>query len=122
MNYDNQSFRDESVELTGNRFHGCTFERCKLIYRGDVSPTFHDNHFIDSPTRQCGPSTSCPTFITQVLGATRSWKIPFSVFVSARSMDWRPAPSRRTRQVTAWSRNRVDHAAAVSSTSGEPDS
>ena len=48
MNYDNRSFRDESVELTGNRFHGCTFERCKLIYRGDISPTFHDNHFIDS--------------------------------------------------------------------------
>jgi hypothetical protein len=48
MNYDNQSFRDESVELSGNRFHGCTFERCKLVYRGDISPTFHDNHFIES--------------------------------------------------------------------------
>ena len=48
MNYDNQSFRDANVELTGNRFHGCTFERCKLIYRGDISPTFHDNQFKDS--------------------------------------------------------------------------
>ena len=48
MNYDNRTFRDESVELTGNRFHGCTFERCKLVYRGDISPTFHDNQFIDS--------------------------------------------------------------------------
>lgn len=48
MNYDNQCFTDQTVELSGNRFHGCTFERCKLVYRGDISPTFNDNHFIDS--------------------------------------------------------------------------
>src|SRR5258708_33576905 len=46
--YQGQTFRNESIELSGNRFHGCTFENCKLIYRGDISPTFKDNHFIDS--------------------------------------------------------------------------
>src|SRR5260370_36219714 len=46
--YQGQTFRNESIELSGNRFHGCTFEKCKLIYRGDISPTFKDNHFIDS--------------------------------------------------------------------------
>src|SRR5882672_9570438 len=39
MNYDSQSFKGESIELSSNRFHGCTFERCKLVYRGDISPT-----------------------------------------------------------------------------------
>ena len=46
--YQGQTFRNESIELSGNRFHDCTFEKCKLIYRGDISPTFKDNHFIDS--------------------------------------------------------------------------
>src|SRR5258708_30347960 len=46
--FQSQTFRNESVELSGNRFHGCTFEKCKLIYRGDISPTFKDNQFIDS--------------------------------------------------------------------------
>src|SRR5260370_134354 len=46
--YQGQTFRNESIELSGNRFHGCTFEKCKLIYRGDISPTFKDNHFVDS--------------------------------------------------------------------------
>jgi len=47
-NHQNQSFSNESVELSGNQFHGCTFKNCKLVYRGDISPTFKDNHFIDS--------------------------------------------------------------------------
>lgn len=48
MNYQNQSFKNERVELTGSAFHGCTFEKCELVYRGDRPPTFQDNHFIDS--------------------------------------------------------------------------
>ena len=41
-------FRNQRVELTGSRFHGCTFENCELVYRGDPSPTFQDNEFINS--------------------------------------------------------------------------
>jgi hypothetical protein len=48
MHYENQIFRNQSVDLSDNRFHSCTFENCKLVYRGDRSPTFQDNHFIDS--------------------------------------------------------------------------
>lgn len=48
MNYQNQSFNNERVELSGNAYHGCTFEHCELVYRGDPSPTFKDNQFIDS--------------------------------------------------------------------------
>jgi len=48
MKYENHFFRNETVELSGNWFHGCTFENCRLVYRGDRSPTFQDNHFIDS--------------------------------------------------------------------------
>jgi hypothetical protein len=48
MHYDNQTFRDQRVELTGSRFHNCTFENCELVYEGDPSPTFKDNEFINS--------------------------------------------------------------------------
>ncbi len=48
MNHQNQIFRNERVELSGNSYHGCTFENCELVYRGDRSPTFKDNQFLDS--------------------------------------------------------------------------
>jgi hypothetical protein len=48
MLHQNESFKDQRIELSGNSFHGCTFERCELVYRGDPSPTFQDNEFIDS--------------------------------------------------------------------------
>ena len=48
MHQANKIFRDQRVELSGNRFHDCTFENCELVYRGDPSPTFQDNEFIDS--------------------------------------------------------------------------
>ena len=48
MHYKNQVFEDQRVELSGSRFHGCTFRNCELIYRGEPSPTFTDNEFIDS--------------------------------------------------------------------------
>lgn len=48
MHYTDQTFRNERVDLTGSRFHNCTFENCELVYRGDPSPTFTDNQFIDS--------------------------------------------------------------------------
>jgi len=48
MIHENQSFRNERIELSGNAYHGCTFDHCELVYRGDPSPTFADNQFIDS--------------------------------------------------------------------------
>ena len=48
MHYKNKTFENQRIELTGSRFHGCTFRNCELVYRGDPSPTFQDNEFIDS--------------------------------------------------------------------------
>jgi hypothetical protein len=48
MDYKNRLFENERVELSENRFHGCTFRNCELVYRGEPSPTFQDNEFIDS--------------------------------------------------------------------------
>ena len=48
MDFKNQTFENERIELSESRFHGCTFINCELVYRGDPSPTFTDNEFIDS--------------------------------------------------------------------------
>ncbi len=48
MHYQGSTFRNERVELSGTHFHGCRFENCELVYRGDRPPTFEDNEFIDS--------------------------------------------------------------------------
>ena len=48
MNQQNKTFSNERVELSGSHFHGCRFENCELVYRGDRSPTFEDNEFVDS--------------------------------------------------------------------------
>lgn len=48
MNYQGTTFKNERVELTGTHFHGCRFENCELVYRGDRPPTFQDNEFVDS--------------------------------------------------------------------------
>jgi len=48
MIYQNQTFKNEQVELSGNAYHGCRFEHCELVYRGEPSPTFQDNEFVDS--------------------------------------------------------------------------
>lgn len=48
MNFLNQIFDNERIELHGNSYHGCTFKQCELVYDGDRSPTFNDNEFVDS--------------------------------------------------------------------------
>lgn len=48
MNYIDQTFENERIELHNKIFHGCTFKNCELVYEGDRSPTFTNNKFIDS--------------------------------------------------------------------------
>ena len=48
MNFHDEIFHNERVELGGNSFHNCTFEHCELVFDGDRSPTFTDNEFIGS--------------------------------------------------------------------------
>lgn len=48
MNHQNETFRQQRIELHGKAFHNCTFEGCELIFDGDRPPTFKDNRFVDS--------------------------------------------------------------------------
>jgi hypothetical protein len=48
MDYTNKTFENERIDLSDSRVHGCTFINCELVYRGEPSPTFQDNEFINS--------------------------------------------------------------------------
>ncbi len=48
MNFVDQTFENERIELHGKAFRDCTFNNCELVYDGDRSPTFNNNKFIDS--------------------------------------------------------------------------
>ncbi len=57
MQYHNETFRNERIELHGKFFHGCTFENCELVFDGDRPPTFTDNRFVDTVFVFTGPAT-----------------------------------------------------------------
>ena len=48
MEFRDEEFNNERVELSGNIFHNCIFRDCELVFDGDRSPTFYDNEFIDT--------------------------------------------------------------------------
>ena len=104
MIHENQSFRNERVELSDNTYHGCTFDHCELVYRGDPSPTFADNQFIDSSS--CSPmppsarSTFYPTCITRAPGDVRWWRRPSRTFANGPFAAILLAPRRHTHRIT----------------------
>jgi hypothetical protein len=57
MNYRDQTFNGERIELHGKSFHQCTFEKCELVFDGDRPPTFKDNRFVDTVFVFTGPAT-----------------------------------------------------------------
>jgi hypothetical protein len=45
--YKDHQFSNEPVELDGNKFEGCTFAKCKLVYRGSTPPGLSRCRFDD---------------------------------------------------------------------------
>ena len=40
MRFSNKTFKDETVDLDGNEYLGCTFQRTKMMYYGGPIPHF----------------------------------------------------------------------------------
>jgi hypothetical protein len=69
MNYQNETFRNETIELQGKFFHECTFENCELIFDGDRPPTFKDNRFVDSVFVFTGAATRTLYLLSNIFHA-----------------------------------------------------
>ena len=74
MNYQNQTFKDERIELSGKFFHGCTFDHCELVYDGDRPPTFSDNAFVNSVFVFTGAATRTLYLLSNIYHAEGSGK------------------------------------------------
>ena len=45
MEYRDKDFDGQDVLLDGNTFSGCTFQNCRMIFRGTKGPKLSANHF-----------------------------------------------------------------------------
>jgi len=58
MNFVDESFENERIELHGKSFRGCKFTNCELVYDGDRSPTA--TGALNMP--RCPVFGGCPVF------------------------------------------------------------
>ena len=45
------NYNHETVSLDGERFDGCEFRDCRLVYAGGKAPVFNDCKFVDCEWR-----------------------------------------------------------------------
>lgn len=45
MEYRDQTFENETIQLDGNTFTGCTFQNCMLVFDGTEPPNLGANQF-----------------------------------------------------------------------------
>jgi hypothetical protein len=63
MRYDNKSFFGERVVIDGNEYHGCTFSRCQLVYRGEEAFVIVDCLFQNPQWILDGPAANTLKFL-----------------------------------------------------------
>ncbi|XOV87797.1 MAG: hypothetical protein ACFHX7_23055 [Pseudomonadota bacterium] len=57
MQFKNESFEDQRINLDGKMFHNCEFSNCELVFSGDRPPTFSDNRYIECKFILTGAAT-----------------------------------------------------------------
>ena len=69
MQYRNQSFSNERIELDGKMFHHCEFINCELVFSGDRPPTFSDNRYVDTVFVMTGHATRTMYLLSNIYHA-----------------------------------------------------
>lgn len=65
----NQTYKNDRIELHGKSFHNCTFENCELVFDGDRPPTLKDNHFINTVFVFTGAATRTLYLLSNIFHA-----------------------------------------------------
>lgn len=63
MRFDNKTFKNETINLDNNEFHGCHIENCVLRFSGNGPVTMGNNSIIDSPFEFAGPAATTLSFM-----------------------------------------------------------
>ncbi|MBD9528661.1 hypothetical protein IB235_17735 [Paracoccus sp. PAR01] len=61
---ENQTFRNETIEIDGIAFSMCTFENCTLVFRGGKPPGIMGCRFNDCFWSFGGPAANTMSFLT----------------------------------------------------------
>ncbi|MFT7244647.1 MAG: hypothetical protein ACI82A_002005 [Candidatus Azotimanducaceae bacterium] len=69
MQFANETFKNDRIELEGKTFHGCTFDNCELVFSGDRPPTFSDNKFVGSVFVLTGHATRTMYLLSNIYHA-----------------------------------------------------
>jgi hypothetical protein len=69
MNYRDERFSGERIELHGKSFHDCTFEGCELVFDGDRPPTMRDNRYVDTVFVFTGAATRTLYMLSNIFHA-----------------------------------------------------
>lgn len=74
MQYVNERFKNQRVELDGKMFHNCEFDTCELVFSGDRPPTFSDNRFVDTVFVLTGQATRTMYLLSNIYHAGEGGK------------------------------------------------
>ena len=67
MEYREEIFENETVELDGNTFTGCTFRNCVLMFEATAPPNLAANHFHENVVFAFkGCATALPHLLTML--------------------------------------------------------
>ena len=62
MKHENKTFAD-TIDLDGNEFIGCSFDKCTLIYSGGKPPLINDCSFNNVRFKFRGPAKNTVAFL-----------------------------------------------------------
>lgn len=61
-----QHFRGETIDVDGNTYEDCIFERCVLRFSGEALPTFRRCRFVNADWQFVGAATTVIAFLSQL--------------------------------------------------------
>lgn len=64
-----ETFRNSTIQIDGNEYIGCRFEKCSLVFAGADGLTLKGNTFIDCDWGFIGPAANTVMFMTAMYGS-----------------------------------------------------
>lgn len=64
--FENESFRDRTVEIDGNQYTNCTFIKCRIVFTGFEEGVFDECKFISCDWGFSGPAVSTLNYLAAI--------------------------------------------------------
>lgn len=85
MLFKEMTFKNQTLQLDGNEYVGCSFERCSLTFRGEDSSTLDNCSYVDVDFNFDGPAKATLDFLQSLYQAGYETMVD-EIFNSIRSV------------------------------------